>query len=133
MEEHHVLIADDEEFLCVTIADYLREGGYKVTIVHDGSEVLPVLRLEKVDLILLDLMMPQMTGLETLQALKKQYPQTRVIILSGYGSEENVRQAMEMGADGFVTKPFGVETLMHHIRQVLSHPPREPFHVPPVG
>ncbi len=133
MEQHHIVIADDEDFLCTTIGDYLRDEGYKVTIVHDGSEVLPVLKLEKVDLILLDLMMPQVTGLETLQMLKKQYPQTRVIILSGYGSEENVAQAKKMGADGFVTKPFGVETLMHHVRSVLSHPPRESFHIPPVG
>ena len=133
MEQNHILIADDEEFLCVTIADFLRDEGYKVTIVHDGTEVLPVLKLEKVDLVLLDLMMPHMNGLETLQLLKKHYPQTRVMIVSGYGSDENVQQAKQMGADGFVNKPFGVETLMRHVRTVISHPPRQTIVEPPVG
>jgi DNA-binding response OmpR family regulator len=128
----HIIIADDEPFFCDTIAQFLRDAGYMVTIVHDGTGVLPVIQREKVDLVLLDLVMPGMSGLETLELIKKQSPPPRVIVLSGYGESENVEQAKQRGSDGFVTKPFGLETLMRHIRTVLSDASRSSFHEPPI-
>lgn len=133
MEKHHILIADDEELLCVTIAGFLRDDGYRVTVVHDGAEVAPVIQQEKIDLVLLDLMMPKMNGIDTLVQIKKESAQTRVIMLSGYGTEEYVRKSEELGSDGFINKPFGVETLMRHIKNVLSKPSRSAFHEPPIG
>jgi DNA-binding response OmpR family regulator len=130
MLKRHVVIADDEKLLCVTIADFLRDEGYRVTIVHDGCEVLPVLEKEKADLVLLDLMMPTMNGMETLALIKKHSPETRVIMLTGYGTMNYVLQSQQMGSDGFVNKPFGVETLMRRIRTVLSGSSRQPFHEP---
>ena len=128
MEKRHIVIADDEKLLCVTVADFLRDEGYKVTIVHDGNEILPILKAEKVDLVLLDLMMPTMNGMEALPVIKQHSPMTRVIILTGYGTMNYVLQAQQLGSDGFVNKPFGVETLMRRIRTVLSGSSRMPFH-----
>jgi DNA-binding response OmpR family regulator len=128
MDQHHILIADDEELLCVTIAGLLRDEGYKISIVHDGTGVMPVIEQGQVDLVLLDLMMPKMGGMETLALVKKQSPQTRVIILSGYGTSEHVVQAEQLGSDGFINKPFGVETLVRRIKTVLGSSSRSPFH-----
>lgn len=133
MDKRTVLIVDDEELLCVTVAGILRDEGYSVKVMYDGLEVEKLVRLEKIDLILLDLMMPGMNGLEVLEVVKKASPQTRVIMLTGYGNEEYVKKSTELGSDGFVNKPFGVETLLKHIRAVLSNPSRPSFHQPPVG
>ncbi len=132
MEPRHIIIADDEKLLCLTIADYLRDEGYNVTIVHDGDEILPVIEREPVDLVLLDLMMPRMDGLKALSLIKKQAPQTRVIIVSGYGTKRHVGQAEQLGADGFIDKPLGIETLLRYIKTVLAGAPRPPFHEPAI-
>ncbi len=133
ISKHHIIIADDEELLCETVADFLCRNGYAVSIVHDGSEVIPIIEREKVDLVLLDLVMPGMNGLETLAMIKKQSPQTRVLMLSGYDQTDNVEQAKELGSDGFITKPFGIETLMRRIRSVLANDVPPSFHEPPIG
>lgn len=132
MEKKHILICDDEELLCVTVADILRHEGYHVSVVHDGEDVFPVLEKEKVDLILLDLMMPRMNGMEALERIRRQNPETKVIMVSAYGSKESIRQAEKSGADGFVGKPFGAKTLAQHIKQVLTNPGHKPFHEPPL-
>jgi DNA-binding response OmpR family regulator len=129
----HIIIADDEELLCVTIAGFLRDEGYQVTVVHDGEDVLPVIQKETVHLALLDLMMPRMNGLETLAEIKKQSPSTKVIMLTGYGNEDNIQMSKRLGADGFVNKPFGVETLLRHIKNLLLNPSSPSFQEPPIG
>jgi DNA-binding response OmpR family regulator len=129
----HIIIADDEELLCVTIAGFLRDEGYQVTVVHDGEDVLPVIQKETIHLVLLDLMMPRMNGLETLAKIKKQSPSTKVIMLTGYGNEDNIQMSQRLGADGFVNKPFGVETLLRHIKNLLSNPTSPLFQEPPIG
>ena len=132
MDTYHILIADDEELLRVTVADLLRDAGYSVTIVDDGTEVMPVIEKEKVDLVLLDLMMPKMDGMQTLSLIKKQSPQTRVIILSGYGTDDHVTEAERKGSDGFINKPFGAETLIRRIKTVLTSASKSPFHEPDI-
>ncbi len=132
MDKHTILIVDDEELLCVTVAGILRDEGYTVKVMYDGLEVEKLVKLEKIDLILLDLMMPGMNGLEVLEVVKRVSPQTRVIMLTGFGNEEYVKKSAELGADGLVNKPFGVETLLKHIKNVLSSPSRPSFHQPPI-
>jgi DNA-binding response OmpR family regulator len=132
MVNHTILIVDDEELLCVTVAGILRDEGYNVKVMYDGLEVEKLVKLEKIDLVLLDLMMPGMNGLEVLEVVKKVSPPTRVIMLTAFGNEEYVKKSTELGADGFVNKPFGVETLLKHIRSVLSNPSRPTFLQPPV-
>ena len=128
----HIIIADDEELLCETVADFLWRSGYAVSIVHDGSEVIPIIDREKVDLVLLDMVMPVMNGLETLALIKQRSPQTRVLMLSGYDQADNVEQAKQLGSDGFITKPFGIETLMRRIRSILTNDLPPSFHEPPI-
>ena len=124
----HILIVDDEKFLCVTVADFLRDAKYRVSIAFDGSEVAPILDREKVHLVLLDLVMPKLGGFETLAVIKKKSPETRVIILTAFGSSEQVQQAKKEGADGFISKPFSVEKLLARVAEVLSGSAKGPFH-----
>lgn len=131
-DQKHILIVDDEEFLCVTVADFLTDAKYRVSIAHDGTEVIPILEKEKVDLVLLDLLMPKMGGLETLEYIKQKAPATRVIIISAYGSAAQVEQGEILGADGFMNKPFGIETLLKRIEDVLSGSMEGPFLEPEI-
>jgi len=126
----HILIVDDEEFLCVTVADLLRDSNFRVSIAHDGTEVSPILDQGKVDLVLLDLMMPKMGGFETLELIKKTAPSTAVIMFSAFGSRDQIEQGIKLGAEGFVNKPFGIETLLKRIDEVLAGKSKGPFHEP---
>jgi DNA-binding response OmpR family regulator len=129
-EGKHILIVDDEEFLCVTVADILRDANFRVSIAHDGSEVSPILDQGKVDLVLLDLMMPRMGGFETLELIKKKAPSTGVIMFSAFGSRDQVEQGVKLGADGFINKPFGIDTLLKRIEEVVAGKSKSPFHEP---
>jgi DNA-binding response OmpR family regulator len=133
MEQRHILIVDDEELLCVTVAGFLRDEGYAVKVMFDGLDVEKEVQQQQIDLILLDIMMPGISGMDVLNAVKKRSPKTRVIILSATGSEENIKKSKDLGADGFVSKPFGVETLVKHVRNVLSSPPGSNFYQPPIS
>ncbi len=132
MEKRHIVVADDEVLLCKTIGDILRREGYKITLVHDGSQALSLVQREQVDLVLLDLMMPGMNGLQVLERIKQDSPSTRVIMLSGFGSPEYIRQAEKAGADGFIDKPLGIEMLKKRIRDAFAEEPHNPFHQPAV-
>ena len=132
MAQHHIIIADDEELLCGTIADLLRADGYNVSVTYDGTGVMPIFEKGRVDLVLLDLMMPKLDGLATLALIKKQSPSTRVIMLTGYGTKDSLERAAELGADGYIEKPLGVETLLRHIRDLLEGSGGAAFHEPPI-
>ena len=133
MAQHHILIADDEQLLCGTIADLLRSDGYTVSVVYDGTGVMPIIEKQPVDLVLLDLMMPKLDGLATLALIKEHSPSTRVIMLTGYGTRDSLKRAEELGADGYIEKPLGVETLMRHIHDVLHGSGGPTFYEPPIG
>ena len=133
MGQQRILIVDDEELLCVTVAGFLRDEGYGVKVMFDGLDVEKEVQHEKIDLILLDIMMPGMNGMDVLKVVKKRSPQSRVIIISATSSPDYIKKAKELGADGFIAKPFGVETLVKHVRNVLNNPPGSSFYQPPIS
>lgn len=133
MAQHHIIIADDEQLLCGTIADLLRSDGYRVSVVYDGTGVMPIIEKEQTDLVLLDLMMPKLDGLATLALIKEHSPSTRVIMLTGYGTKDSLKRAAELGADGYIEKPLGVETLMRHVDEILRGKKGPTFYEPPIG
>ncbi len=132
MEQQHIIIADDEALLCLTLSDILRHKGFKVTIAHDGDEVLPIIEKEKTDLVLLDFMMPRMDGLKALVLIKERSPQTKVIMVSAFGKQQHVQKAQELGSDGFIEKPLGVGALIDYIKVVLAGGSPTTFHQPSV-
>ena len=119
-----VLVVDDKKELRVMVKTYLEEEGFRVLTAKDGQEALYVARHEKPDLILLDLMMPQMGGYDFLHAYRRE-ASTPVIILTAKLEEGDKVLGLELGADDFVTKPFSMRELTARVRAVLRRVGRE--------
>jgi len=119
MSEAHILVIEDEPDLRAGIQHNLELEGYVVDTAGDGREGLRKAREDKAALILLDLMLPLMSGLEVLQQLRESGRQTPVIIISAKGQDRDKVQGLELGADDYVTKPFGLSELTARIRAVL--------------
>jgi two-component system alkaline phosphatase synthesis response regulator PhoP len=113
-----ILVVDDEKRLCDLVRAYLTQEGFRVVTAGDGQEALFVARHEKPDLILLDLMMPEMGGYEFMRAYSKEQD-TPIIILTAKLEESDKVLGLELGADDYVTKPFSMRELTARVRAVL--------------
>jgi DNA-binding response OmpR family regulator len=119
-----ILVVDDKKELRVMVKSYLEEEGFRVVMAGDGQEALYVARHEKPDLIILDLMMPQMGGYEFLRMHRRE-ADTPIIILTAKLEEGDKVLGLELGADDFVTKPFSMRELTARVRAVLRRMGRE--------
>jgi two-component system KDP operon response regulator KdpE len=117
-----ILVVDDEPQLRRAMKATLTDLGYSVMEAKTGEEALELLRHEAADLILLDLNMPGIGGLETCRALRE-HSDTPIIILSVRNTERDKVQALDAGADDFVTKPFGIQELLARIRAAIRRAP----------
>lgn len=113
-----ILIVDDHTSVRVLIKDYLTAQGYRVVAAADGREALMVARAERPDLILLDVMMPNLDGFEFMRLYRRDQT-TPVILLTARVAETDKVVGLELGADDYVTKPFGMQELVARIRAVL--------------
>jgi len=119
MKAAHILIAEDDDNIREGLVDTLESEGYKVTAAADGQEALKAFSRQKCDLIILDVMMPQMSGYDVcreIRALDKSLP---VIMLTAKGEEIDKVVGLQLGADDYVTKPFGVHELLARIAAAL--------------
>ena len=101
-----ILVVDDEEMLRNLLRKILVKEGYRVLTASSAPEALEKLSSESIDLVVSDVQMPEMDGFELLKALKKDYPQIGVIVMTAYGDAYTVRDALLLGADEYITKPF---------------------------
>ncbi len=107
MKEHvKILVADDEAMMRNLILKILESEGYQVTVVSSGNEALEKLKAEKYDLLLTDVKMPGVTGFDLLKQVKAEWPEMSVIIMTGYGDAYSVKEALLLGADEYLSKPF---------------------------
>ena len=121
-----ILIVDDEPEMLRGLEDNLRFEGYQTLTAPDGTKGLAVALSEAPDLILLDVMMPGMSGWDLCRELRQRGLDTPVIMLTARGAEGDRVQGLELGADDYITKPFSVRELMARIRAVLRRPgPRQ--------
>jgi len=120
-----VLIVDDEAKLRDLLRLYLEQDGYRVVEAANGRDALFVARHEKPDLILLDIMMPQMNGYDFLRAQRKEAT-TPVIMLTAKIEEYDEVLGLELGADDYVTKPFGMRAILARVRAILCRATAEP-------
>ena len=113
MQPVHVLVADDEPHIGRIIKMKMEQGPFRVTLAYDGREALDVLEREPVSLVVLDLMMPRMSGLDVLERLRsdERWKRLPCIVLTAAGQEEHQRRALELGANEFLTKPFSPKKL----------------------
>ncbi len=116
-----ILVADDEPGMRESVARALRREAFDVIAVEDGAAALDVLRRRGVDLLVADLRMPGLDGLDLLRAVKVIAPETEVVLLSGHGTVEEAVAAMKEGAYDFLTKPFGRAPLLRVVGQALEH------------
>jgi len=113
-----ILVVDDEEKIVAIVKAYLEKDGYRVAVAHDGKQALALAKREKPDLVVLDLMLPEVSGWEVLRALRGE-AKTPVIMLTARDDDADVIAGLEMGADDYVTKPFNPRELLARIRAVL--------------
>lgn len=113
-----ILIVDDEKRLVSLVQSYLAQEGYKVVTAFNGKEALAIAQKEKPDLIILDIMMPEMNGYEFMRAHRAEQD-TPIIMLTAKVEDEDKVIGLELGADDYVTKPFKPRELMARIRNVL--------------
>lgn len=116
-----ILVVDDEPVLVETIAYNLEQAGYLVTTVANGASALEAARRETPDLIILDIMLPEMDGLEVCRQLRRESNTvtTPIIMLTAKGEEIDKVVGFEIGADDYVTKPFGRRELLARVRALL--------------
>lgn len=107
-----VLVVDDERDFMETLVKRLERRGFKVTGVGSGRDALAALGQNKYDVVILDVMMPGMDGLETLRGIKLGWPRTQVILLSGHGGEEMGLRGMAYGAYSYLLKPVSLTKLV---------------------
>jgi two-component system, OmpR family, alkaline phosphatase synthesis response regulator PhoP len=122
--ETTILVVDDKASMRNVLRDYLTEEGFRVVTAANGRDALYVARREKPDLILLDIMMPEMGGYEFLRAYRKERT-TPVILLTARLEESDKVLGLELGADDYITKPFGIREVVARIRAVLRRTSRE--------
>ncbi|MEM9192983.1 MAG: HD domain-containing phosphohydrolase [Myxococcota bacterium] len=119
-EQPRILVVDDEKVIREILADFLSMEGFGVRTAEDGSAALVELSRNHYDLVLSDLKMPNMGGLELLGAISKHTPNVVTVIMTGFGTVETAIDAMKQGAYDYILKPFKVEEVVHTIRRGLE-------------
>ena len=116
MERFNVLLVDDEGEFLDTLVKRIQKRNVNATGVNSGEEALAFLEKNPVDVVVLDVRMPGMDGIETLRALKRQYPLTEVVMLTGHASLEVAIEGMELGAFDYLMKPVEIDDLLYKLQ-----------------
>ena len=120
MEQQTILVIEDEIIMLKAMEFRLKKEGYNVIIAEDGRIALKIINEQQPDLIITDIMMPFVTGLEIVDFIKnKSDKKAPVIVLSAVGLEKTVLEAFELGADDFITKPFSPNELAVRVKRLL--------------
>src|SRR6187431_940672 len=119
-EKPRVLVVDDEKFIRDILADFLGMEGYVVRTADDGSSAVAELSRARYDMVISDLKMPRMGGLELLKEVARTHPETLTVIMTGFGTVETAIDAMKQGAYDYILKPFKVEEIVHIVQRGLE-------------
>jgi len=114
-----ILVVDDEESIREFLEIMLKKEGYEVTTAEDGAKAKDVLTKKSFDMIISDLQMPNMTGIELLKHVKESYPETVFMLITAFGTTETAVDAMKLGAYDYVTKPFKIDEVRMNIANAL--------------
>ncbi len=120
-EKTSVLIVDDNKSLCRVLSYILNQIGYATTIASDGLEAIKMAAETPFDIILMDIRMPHMNGVEAFKEIKKLRPDAAVVMMTAYSVEELVQEALEEGAFGIVYKPLDTEKIVTLIETRVAH------------
>lgn len=119
-----VLIVDDEPNIVISLEFLLERDGWRVQIARDGQEALDAMQREVPDLVLLDVMLPRVSGYDVCQRIRDNpaWRGVRVLMLTAKGRDVEMAKGLALGADGYVTKPFSTGELLARIRALLGEP-----------
>lgn len=118
-----ILIVDDEPEICKMVVTFLNDAGYSASYALNGPGGLDKIEKELPSLVLLDIGLPGMDGIEVMQKIHQKYPALPVIILSGHKDVETVKKMIHYGASEYLTKPINLETLLNQFVKDLIGPP----------
>ena len=119
-EKHRILLVEDEVNLAIGLQYNLTEEGYIVELAKDGREALKLFETKKVDLIILDIMIPYIDGFEIARRVRKKDPQMPILMLTARTTREDKVKGLELGADDYITKPFNLEELLLRLKGMLK-------------
>jgi len=121
IKDHKVLVVDDDLEMCGLLSDVLKGEDFSVTAIHDSFEASKILKKEEFDVIVTDLKMKGLKGLDLLEEAKNVAPLTPVIIITAFGTIESAIKAMKMGAYDYITKPFQMDELVITVKKALEN------------
>ena len=122
-QQKNILLAEDEQFLASLLKSRLEKAGVKIQIAQDGTEALKFLKESKFDLVLLDLILPKMSGFEVLEAIRAdpRLQNIPVVIISNLGQESDVSRGQSLGAAGYIVKArVSIEELVNQVKKFLK-------------
>jgi len=122
MKKANILIVDDEIDLLETLGDIFESKGYNVTMVEDGNKAIELLKKKYFDIILMDLKMPGISGVESFKEVKRLHPSAAVIMMTAGSVGEEIKEALGAGVEAIVDKPFNVKKLVATIESILERP-----------
>lgn len=123
MSVPRILVVDDEKKTAESIRLYLQNDGCKVVVAYNGTQALEEVARERPDLVILDLMLPRIDGLEVCRRIRE-HSQVPIIMLTAKSTEDDKLTGLELGADDYVTKPFSPRELVARVRTVLRRAPQ---------
>lgn len=122
MRQDTILLIDDEISIRESLSSFLRDEGYRVITAEDGDVGLDIFFRESVDIVLTDLRMPGMDGLDVMTEIHRQNPDVPMIVVSGAGKKQDVIKALQMGAKDYITKPIrDLDMIRHVIEKALEN------------
>lgn len=115
-----ILVVDDEDLIRNVLSRIITRAGFKTTLVSNGDDALSALEKQKISVVLSDMKMPGMSGLELLEKVKEKFPKIPVLVMSGNQSEFNKNNLISAGADGYIEKPFNNTDIILKLRSLIK-------------
>ena len=117
-----ILLVEDDVVIARSLKEGLEDEAYAVDVAHDGDEGYRTVTADDYDVIILDVMLPEMNGYEVCRALRKDGNQTPILMLTARDAERDIVEGLDMGADDYLAKPFSFEVLLARLRALLRRP-----------
>ena len=120
MPRERILVVDDETNIVSSLKEILSDEGYDVSVTEDGLNALDMIQSDPPDLLLLDVWLPGMDGIEVLKTVKTYHPEIEVLVMSGHGTIDTAVKATKLGAFDFIEKPFSMDSLTQSVKSALG-------------
>lgn len=115
-----LMIVDDNEGVRHLVSRWLERAGFSVSQAKDGAEALDLIKKDPPDIILADIRMPKINGLELARMVKREFPETKVVLMTAYSSPQTIAQAKREGVDDYLEKPFTQDQVEKTAREVMT-------------